>query len=411
MKLFTLIQITCFLICIFTSMVVSAQEDSYPVILDPVKNGSITLDPPLPDDGKYPAGSVVTVRATPAQGYAVDSIYYSVPGRWGAMFHEYLESLTPEFEITIDQEKHIGASFIKAEEVAHVSVKHNVLYAQPGKKPLKYDVYSPKDAAGLPIIVIIHGGAWATNDEDIMRGLARELTRGGKFVVCSIDYRWIGKLDGDEQPNTIANLIEDVFGAIAHIMEHAKEYGADPTRVGVTGDSAGGHLSAVASLLIERIGTRGFGETDGVYQYKPTYLPEGKSAEDVRGEMLSAIKAAAPSYGVFAAEGLKEFMEELPDSAVDATAPLNQIPEATTRSVPQYLTRGITDPVITHEEVSAFADALKAKGQTVVYDQVDGVGHAFFDWKPTDEVKATFKKFGVPYAARMKAFFEQHLKE
>ena len=147
------------------------------------------------------------------------------------------------------------------------------------------------------------------------------------------------------------------------------------------------------------------------YQYKPTYLPEGKSAEDVRGEMLSAIKAAAPSYGVFAAEGLKEFMEELPDSAVDATAPLNQIPEATTRSVPQYLTRGITDPVITHEEVSAFADALKAKGQTVVYDQVDGVGHAFFDWKPTDEVKATFKKFGVPYAARMKAFFEQHLKE
>ena len=138
MKLFTLIQITCFLICIFTSMVVSAQEDSHPVILDPVKNGSITLDPPLPDDGKYPAGSVVTVRATPAQGYAVDSIYYSVPGRWGAMFHEYLESLTPEFEITIDQEKHIGASFIKAEEVAHVSVKHNVLYAQPGKKPLKY---------------------------------------------------------------------------------------------------------------------------------------------------------------------------------------------------------------------------------------------------------------------------------
>ena len=411
MKLFTLIQITCFLICIFTSMVVSAQEDSHPVILDPVKNGSITLDPPLPDDGKYPAGSVVTVRATPAQGCAVDSIYYSVPGRWGAMFHESLESLTPEFEITIDQEKHIGASFIKAEEVAHVSVKHNVLYAQPGKKPLKYDVYSPKDAAGLPIIVIIHGGAWATNDEDIMRGLARELTRGGKFVVCSIDYRWIGKLDGDEQPNTMANLIEDVFGAIAHIMEHAKEYGADPTRVGVTGDSAGGHLSAVASLLIERIGTRGFGETDGVYQYKPTYLPEGKSAEDVRGEMLSAIKAAAPSYGVFAAEGLKEFMEELPDSAVDATAPLNQIPEATTRSVPQYLTRGITDPVITHEEVSAFADALKAKGQTVVYDQVDGVGHAFFDWKPTDEVKATFKKFGVPYAARMKAFFEQHLKE
>ena len=410
MKHFTLIQITCFLICIFTSMVVSAQEDSYPVILDPVKHGSITLDPPLPDDGKYPAGSVVTVRATPAQGYAVDSIYYSVPGRWGAMFHESLESLTPEFEITLDQEKHIGASFIEAKEVAHVSMKHNIVYAQPGKKPLKYDVYSPKDATDLPIIVIIHGGAWATNDEDIMRGLARELTRGGKFVVCSIDYRWIGKLDGDEEPNTMANLIEDVFGAIAHIMEHADDYGGDASRIGVTGDSAGGHLSAVASLLIEKIGTAGFGVSDGVYEYRPTYVPDGKSVEDVRKEMLTAIKAAAPSYGVFAASRLKDFMEDMPQSAADATSPMNQIPESSTRSVPQYLTRGTEDSLITDKKVSAFVDALKAKGQEVVYDQVDGAGHAFFDWKPTDDVKATFRKYGVPYAAKMKSFFEQHLK-
>ena len=410
MRPFRLFQAVCFLVCIFTSMVVSAQEDSYPVILDPVKHGSITLDPPLPDDGKYPAGSVVTVRATPAQGYAVDSIYYSVPGRWGAMFHESLESLTPEFEITLDQEKHIGASFIEAKEVAHVSMKHNVVYAQPGKKPLKYDVYSPKDAIGLPIIVIIHGGAWATNDEDIMRGLARELTRGGKFVVCSIDYRWIGKLDGDEEPNTMANLIEDVFGAIAHIMEHADDYGGDASRIGVTGDSAGGHLSAVASLLIEKIGTAGFGVSDGVYEYRPTYVPDGKSVEDVRKEMLTAIKAAAPSYGVFAASRLKDFMEDMPQSAADATSPMNQIPESSTRSVPQYLTRGTEDSLITDEKVTAFVDALKAKGQEVVYDQVDGAGHAFFDWKPTDDVKATFRKYGVPYAAKMKSFFEQHLK-
>ena len=62
-----------------------------------------------------------------------------------------------------------------------------------------------------------------------MRGLARELTKGGKFVVASIDYRWAGKADGDATGNTMANLIEDVFGGIAHIMEHAAEYGGDPT--------------------------------------------------------------------------------------------------------------------------------------------------------------------------------------
>ena len=57
----------------------------------------------------------------------------------------------------------------------------------------------------------------------------------------------------------MANLIEDVFGGLAHIQEHAKEYGADSSRIAVTGDSAGGHLSAVASLMPNRIGNGGFG--------------------------------------------------------------------------------------------------------------------------------------------------------
>jgi len=391
----------------FCSVNLSAQDESFSVTLDPVKHGSITLDPPVPDAGAYPAGTVVRVQATPDDGYAVDSIYYSVPGRWGAMYHE---SLTSDFEITIDQDKHIGASFIAAKEVEHVSVKHNIVYAQPGKKPLKYDVYSPKGASELPIIVIIHGGAWATNNEDVMRGLARELTKGGKFVVTSIDYRWIGELDGDQPPTSMANIIEDVFGAIAHIMEHAKDYGGDAARIGVTGDSAGGHLAAAVSLMIEKIGTGGFGKTEGVYEFKPTYVPDGKSVEQLRDAMLTSIKAAAPSYGVFASDRLKDFMKDMPESAAEATAPLNQIPEATSRSVPQYLTRGTKDGLITDKKVAAFADALKAKGQVVVYDQVDGAGHAFFDWKPTDEVKATFRKFGVPYAAKMKAFFEQHIR-
>jgi len=400
MMRFRLLPVFCCLVFIFSPMV-AAQQVSYPVILDPVKYGSITLDPPVPKDGKYPAGTVVTVRATPLEGYVADSIYYSMPGRWGAMYHE---SLTPEFKITFDREKRVGASFIEAKEIAHVSIKHNVVYAQPGKKPLKYDVYSPNGATDLPIIVIIHGGGWLTNDEDIMRGLARELTRDGKFVVCSIDYRWIGKLDGDDTPNLMANLIEDVFGAIVHIMEHAKDYGADPTRIGVTGDSAGGHLSAAASMMIEKIGT------DGANQYKPTYLPAGKSVEEVRGELLLSIKAAAPSYAVFSAERLLEFMEGESLAAAKAAAPLNQIPDASERAVAVYVTRGMADPSITHEEVSAFVDALKSKGQTVVYDQVKDAEHAFLDWKPTDETKATFEKYGVPAAAKMSAFFEQHLK-
>jgi acetyl esterase len=383
--------------------------DAFTVTLDPSAHGKFTLSPVLPADGKVPAGTVITVTTKPDPGYTLDAGYYSVPGQWGAMYHE---SMTPVFKVTIDRDKHIGASFIESSAVAHIDVKHDIVYAKPGVKPLKYDVFTPKGAKKLPIIVIVHGGGWTANDENVMRGLARELTRGGKFVVASIDYRWAGKADGDATSNTMANLIEDVFGATAHIMEHAQQYGGDASRIFLTGDSAGGHLSAAGSLMVEKIGERGFGKTPGVFEFKPTYLPKGKTTADVRKEMLAAIKGAAPSYGVFDGPFLNHHSTDpaANDSWKAAIAPLRFIPKATERAVPQYLTRGTADPLIPDEMCKSFMDALVKAGQRVEYVQVGGAGHAFFDWKPDATTKATFMQYGVYYAAEMKAFFESVLK-
>jgi acetyl esterase/lipase len=385
-----------------------AGAQTFTVTLDKAANGRLQVTPALPADGRVAARTVLTVTTQPDAGFTLDSGYYSVPGRWGAMYHE---SMTPVFKVTIDQDKRIGASFIEKAAVSHIDVKHDIVYAKPGRKPLKYDVFSPKGANNLPIIVIIHGGGWSTNDENVMRGLARELTRGGKFVVASIDYRWAGKADGDATSNTMANLIEDVFGAVAHIMEHAKEYGGDATRIGLTGDSAGGHLSAAASLMVEKIGARGFGRTAGVFEFRPSYLPKGKSLAGVKNEMLVAIKASAPSYGVFDGPFLSHYSD---DPAADdgwkaAIAPLRHIPQASDRPVPQYLTRGTRDGTISNAMCTEFMDALVKAGQRAQYVQIGGAQHAFFDWKPDAATKATFRQYGVYYAAEMKAFFESVL--
>jgi acetyl esterase/lipase len=240
-----------------------------------------------------------------------------------------------------------------------------------------------------------------------MRGLARELTKGGKFVVFSIDYRWAGKADGDATSNTMADIVDDVYGAIAHIMEHAAQYGGDPTRIGVTGDSAGGHLSALAATMVNKIGKGGFGKTKGVFEFMPSYLPKNKTLEQVKAEMLVSIKAAAPSYGVFGGNLLKTYSD---DPAADASwtegiAPLSNIPNASERAVPQYFLRGTNDPLIKDDAVKTYVDALVKAGQRAEYVQVGGASHAFFDWKPEESVKATFAKYGVYYAAEMKAFF------
>jgi acetyl esterase len=376
-----------------------AQDSSFTVTLAPPLHGKVQLTPPLPADGKYPAGTVITLTATPDPGYVVDSTYYQ--GRGMAV-----ESPNAVYKITVDQNRQVGASFIEEAAVKDIVVTNNVVYAKPGMKELKYDVFSPKGARNLPIIMIVHGGGWTANCEDVMRGLARELVKDGKFVAVSMDYRWLNKGDGDATDNTMADLIGDVYGGIAHVMERAASYGGDPTRIGVTGDSAGGHLSAVASLMVNMIGSRGFGKTPGVYEYMPTYLPKGKTAEQVRDEMLKAIKSAAPSYGVFSSAKLARYANAAAgEPASEAIAPLSHIPAATERSVPQFLTRGTRDSLITHADVQEFTDALVKAGQTVEYVQVGGASHAFFDWKPDERTKATFAKYGVLYAAQMKAFF------
>jgi acetyl esterase len=379
----------------------------YTVKVDAPQNGTIKIVPPIPEDHKVPAGTVLKIKATPARGFALDSGYYWTASKSGM----YFEFPTPEFEVTIDRNKTVGASFIESKALKGFKVINNVVYAQPGVKALKYDVYSPKGAKNLPCIVIIHGGGWSVNCEDVMRGLARELVRGGKYVVVSVDYRWIGTQDGDAHPNSMADIIDDVFGAIAHIQEHAKEYGADPTRLAVTGDSAGGHLSAAAINLAGHIGDGGFGVKEGVYEFKPIYLPAGKTVAQVRAEILQAIKAAAPSYGVFSSSALGGWSRRGgvtgdSEAAIKAIAPQDNVPNIKDRAVPQFLLRGTVDQLIKNSAVQEYADALMAAGQTVEYVQVPGAAHAFLDWKPDPQVKKTFKRFGVPYAAKMEEFFD-----
>ncbi|WP_319592267.1 alpha/beta hydrolase [uncultured Draconibacterium sp.] len=391
------------LIMLCCSGVINAQK-TYSVTVDEVKNGTIKVDPAIPADGKVAEGTVLTITAKPDKNYAIDAVYYSVKGMWGDMYHE---SMATPYEVVIDQDKKLGASFIEKDKVDHLVVTQNIVYAKPGVKELKYDVFAPEGAKNLPCIVIIHGGGWVSNSEDIMRGMARELTKDGKYVVFSIDYRWAGNRDGDEVGNTMADLIGDVFGAIAHIMEHAAEYGGDPTRIAVTGDSAGGHLSAVAGTMPNKIGDGGFGKTEGVFEFMPSYIPANKTVDQVRTEMMAAIKAAAPSYGVFSSARLNHYSEDskADDSWKEAIAPLSNIPNAEERAIPHYLTRGTKDGLIGDEDVTVYMDALVEAGQRVQYVQVGGAGHAFFDWKPDERTKATFKKYGIYYVNEMEAFF------
>jgi acetyl esterase/lipase len=372
-------------------------QEMYRLVVQEPEHATMTITPAVPEDGMVPAGTIYNVKISDIEpGWAFDSGYWLMMGgavRWPV----YQESMVPEFDVKVDGNiLGLGASIMEQERAEGYTVIQDVVYAQPGVKPLKYDAFIPDGARNLPGIVIIHGGGWSSNTEDIMRGLARELIKDGKYVVFSIDYRFIGNGDGDETPNTMTDLINDCYGAVLHIQKHAKEYGLDRRKIALTGDSAGGHLSAILADAVERVGKKGF---------VPTYIPKGMWMCRVRN-WLKGIKAAAPSYGVFDAQSLGRFVQGLSEEEAKAVVPMENVPDVRKRAVPQFLTLGTLDRTVGREPMEEYVQLLKDKGQRVEYHLIDGASHAFFDWKPDQRTKETFAKYGVPYAKKMQEFFD-----
>ena len=236
------------MLCVAT---VASAQDMFRVNVQEPEHAKMTVSPAVPVDGMVPAGTVFNVKISDIEpGWAFDSGYYLMMGgavRWPV----YQESMVPEFSFKVTGNvMGLGASIMEASRNEGYKVIQDIVYAQPGVKPLKYDAFIPDGAKNLPGVVIIHGGGWSSNTEDIMRGLARELVKGGKYVVFSIDYRFIGNGDGDETANTMTDLVNDCYGAVLHIQKHAKEYGLDRRKLAVkaTAQAVTCHLSSLMQL-------------------------------------------------------------------------------------------------------------------------------------------------------------------
>jgi acetyl esterase/lipase len=115
--------------------------------------------------------------------------------------------------------------------------------------PIPLRVYWPPtdDEATLPVIVFLHGGGWSVGDLDTYDGEARNHAVGAGALVVSVDYRL-----APEHPYPAA--VEDAWAATQWVAAHARELGADPDRLAVAGDSAGGNLAAVVAQLARDAG-------------------------------------------------------------------------------------------------------------------------------------------------------------
>jgi acetyl esterase len=113
---------------------------------------------------------------------------------------------------------------------------------------VKLRVVRPEGAKGtLPVIMYFHGGGWVLGDADTHDRLVREIANGAKAAVVFVDY--------DRSPEARYPIaIEQAYAATKYVADHAKEFHVDASRRAVAGDSVGGNMAAVVTLLAKERG-------------------------------------------------------------------------------------------------------------------------------------------------------------
>ncbi len=101
-------------------------------------------------------------------------------------------------------------------------------------------LYRPPDAAGLPVLVYLHGGGWVAGSVATHDPFCRLLSQAAEIIVISVEYRL-----APEYPYPAA--VEDTLTAVQWTIEKAAAWGGDSAQLALGGDSAGANLAAVAA--------------------------------------------------------------------------------------------------------------------------------------------------------------------
>jgi acetyl esterase len=134
------------------------------------------------------------------------------------------------------REAYIAFAALSGEAPAIASVVDD----KAGDIPVR--IYTPRGDAPFPVVVFLHGGGWVVGDLDTHDVMCRILAHEAGSVVVAVHYR----LAPEHRYPAAA---EDAHTAAVWAHEHAAEWGGDPGRMAVCGDSAGGNLSAVVALM------------------------------------------------------------------------------------------------------------------------------------------------------------------
>jgi acetyl esterase/lipase len=138
-----------------------------------------------------------------------------------------------------------------------VSIENDVVFGSGGGRDLKCDVYTPPgEVKNAPAVLLVHGGGWFQGDRSELKGYGVLLGRIG-YVCVSTEYRLTPESPWPAQ-------IEDVKACLRWMRTNSERLGIDPTKIAVSGNSAGGHLSLMVATTPNEPEFEGSGGNAGV---------------------------------------------------------------------------------------------------------------------------------------------------
>ncbi|WP_246468323.1 alpha/beta hydrolase [Streptosporangium album] len=235
-----------------------------------------------------------------------------------------------------------------------VRAHRGIVYSVPGRK-LRVDILTPRTPGPHPLVVYVPGGGFVTARRAMAAGQRRYVAEAG-FVVASIDYRTIR--DGAIYRDGLA----DIATALSFLRLHADEYGIDPTRTALWGESAGGYLVAMAAgdpgLGVDAV-LDVFGASD------LSTVAEGFDAATV--EAFTGPGAALPAYLL----GPGHDMADHPDEVTGADPACH----VTSETPPFLLLHGDDDRIVAPSQTARLHQALRRVGADSTRYVLQGAGH------------------------------------
>ncbi|HEY0380447.1 MAG TPA: alpha/beta hydrolase fold domain-containing protein [Pyrinomonadaceae bacterium] len=270
-----------------------------------------------------------------------------------------------------------------------VELVPDVIYSEGGARPLRMHVLRPKvlPKEPMPVILFVHGGGWFEGHRN--RGIGPLVHFAERGYLCaSVEYRLSGEAKFPAQ-------IEDVKEAVRFLRAKAKEFHLDPERIGVWGQSAGGHLAAL-------LGTSGDVKAlEGAGGWRK-FSSRVQAVVDWNGPADFLEPVQAKWWAERKDDAFFKLIGGPAEANRDKAVRASPATYATPDDPPFLIMHGDADEVVLLSQSESLHQALKRAGVDSTLDVLKGAGHFGVD---------AVMPLPEELAATMDAFFDKNLKK